>query len=288
VQLSIFYRTHPGTNLKSRPAWSSRVVSLRSLRHAQQGAGVPSKVTFVADGGLPREIEAMVDGDEVVTIRGGNAASSLRRCIDTAVRQARSDDEETIYWFAEDDYLYRPGAFASLAEASSIIQAADYFALHVADGTAWHQAHRSQPDLVVPPLEAGEVEVDGSRWHRVRGTTSTFGVRRSALLADARLLKLGSMAGAPFDGATWHSLQGATPYSWRHLLHDLEPGRSPRGLAKVVAKPVMRAVVNVATRRAGRIRVLVGPVQDQAMHLEEGVVPPDEGWEEYARELHGG
>jgi hypothetical protein len=248
---------------------------------------VDGTVTFVADGGLSDELVGEVrPGERVVGITGGSAAASFRRCVDVAAAIAQQGPAETFYWFAEDDYLYRPDAFTQLATAVGAIASADYFALYTADGSQWSAAHKSQPDLTVPDLVEGRPVTNGVEWHRVRGTTSTFGVRASALLADQRLLKLGSMVGAPFDGATWHALQGVPPFSWRHLHHDLDAYWGPRGVAKVVAKPLMRTVLNLeVTRSRGRARVLAAPVADLAAHLEEGLIPAGYDWEARARAL---
>jgi hypothetical protein len=206
--------------------------------------------------------------------------------VDVAVDLAEHAPADTIYWLAEDDYLYRPDAFLQLSAAVDEVTSADYFALYTADASEWSSTHKSQPDLAVPDLREGRPTVDGVSWRRVRGTTSTFGVRRAALLEDQRVLKLGSMVGAPFDGATWHALQGVAPFSWRYLLHDLDPYWRPRGVAKVVAKPLMRAVLNLeVTRARSRARVLAAPATDLAAHLEEGLIPTGYDWEARARAL---
>ena len=287
MRLSVLYRTFPGSNDKRRPDWSSRTVALLSLREALDASGVDSTLTFVADGGLPDELASHVGpGERVVIVDGGSAAASFRRCVDVAAALAAHDPAETFYWLAEDDYLYRPDAFVRLSAAVDEVASADYFALYTADGSEWSATHKSQPDLTVPDLPEGRPTLDGVEWRRVRGTTSTFGVRGSALLADQRVLKLGSMVGAPFDGATWHALQGVAPFSWRHLLHDLDAYWSPRGVAKIVAKPVMRTVLNLEVARArSRARLLAAPVTDLAAHLEDGLIPAGYDWEARARAL---
>lgn len=121
-------------------------------------------------------------------------------------------------------------------------------------------------------------------WHVIGQTTSTFGVRRDALVRDARLLRWGSTVGAPFDASTWAALQHVRPFAWRHLLSDLDGYASVRGLGKVVAKPAARLVLNlVSVWGRHPTRQLVAPTRDLAVHAESGRVPEDVGWDELGR-----
>lgn len=281
----MLYRTYASDNNKRRPDWYDRAAALRSLLQAQQAAGVPVTVTFVVDRQMASELEALVrPEDRVLTITGGSAAGSFRACLGVAVELAVAATSDTLFWFAEDDYVYRPEALAQLAAAVAGVEEADYFTLYVPDDSAWHAAHPSQPFRELRADEQRCALVDGREWRRVRQTTSTFGVRRDALLEDHRLLRLGTTVGAPFDAATWVALQRLRPFPWRHLFADLDPHLSPRGLAKVPAKPVMRTVLNVVSTARRRLpRVLLAPREDLAMHLERDLVPPGGGWDELGR-----
>lgn len=282
MQISVLYRTYASDNDKRRPDWYDRASALRSLHRAQAAADVPVSVTFVVDREMSTEVEALVrPEDRVLTITGGSAASSFRACLSVAVELAAAALPDTLFWFAEDDYAYRPEALTQLAAAVADVDEADYFALYVPDDSAWHAAHPSQPSRDLRATEQRRAHVDGREWHRVRQTTSTFGVRRDALLEDHRLLRLGTTVGAPFDAATWVALQRLRPFPWRHLFADLDPHLSPRGLAKVPAKPVMRTVLNVVSGARRRPpRVLLAPREDLAMHLERDLIPPGAGWEQ--------
>ncbi len=282
MRLHVLYRTHPGSNGKSRPSWYDRRTAWDSLEAALARVD-DATVTVVADGGLPRELEGVIGPEHrQVTMRGGMASSSFRRALAIGRDLSRTEPEDTLFWFAEDDYLYRPDAMTALLAAAAAVPGADYLTLFTPDDTAWHRTHPSQPDHPVPPLDGGTVEAAGHRWRRIPKTTSTFGVRSAALRADRWLLDLGSRVGAPFDMATWHALQGLQPFPWRHLLSDLDPALSRRGAAKVVAKPVMRAVLNT-TRLAGTPRVLVAPVDDLAVHMELDQLSARTDWAAVAR-----
>jgi len=281
--LHVLYRTHPRGNGKARPdfydpvtAWASMLAALEQVPGAT--------VTVVADGGLPPALDEAVGPEHRrVLVRGGRASSSLRRALAVAAALARQEDGHTLFWFSEDDYLYRPEAMRSLCEAAAALPAADYLTLYTPDDSAWHAEHRSQPDQPVPPLPGGPVRVGGGLWQRAAKTTSTFGVRSAALRADRWLLDLGSRVGAPFDMATWHALQGLRPFPWRHLLADLEPAPGVRGLGKVAAKPLMRGALDLATAAARRHRVLVAPTRPLAAHMEVGYLPGSYDWAALAR-----
>ena len=211
-------------------------------------------------------------------IQGGRASSSFRGALAVAAGLAATEPADTLFWFAEDDYLYRPEAMGDLLAAAAAVPAADYLTLYAPDDAAWHAAHPSQPDRQPPSLPGGPVQVSGTGWDRIGKTTSTFGVRSAALLADRRLLDLGSRVGAPFDTATWHALQGFRPFPWRHVLADLDPAPGARGMVKVLAKPLMRTVLNGVTAVARPSRTLIAPVQDLAVHMELGQVSAEVDW----------
>lgn len=278
MRVHVLYRTHSGANRKVRPSFYDRATAWKSLE-AGLVALEDAVVTVVADGGVPAELDSVMGPEHRrMVIRGGRPSTSLRGALSIAAELARCEPEETLFWFAEDDYLYRPGALPALVAAAEAIPAADYFSLYTPDDSAWHAAHRSQPDQHVPPLPGGAVHVGGQSWQRAGKTTSTFGVRSSVLRADRWLLDLGSRVGAPFDIATWHALQSLRPFPWRHLLSDLDPAPGLRGRVKVVAKPVMRAVLDVVTAATGPSRVLVAPDEDLAAHLEVDHLPSGFDW----------
>jgi len=286
--LHVLYRTHPGGNRKPRPHWFSRALALKSLQRSVALLEGPTRWTFVADGGMSEAVAGLVrPGDDVVVVRGGAASSSLRRTVDVAVRAGAEDPAGTLYWFAEDDYLYRPEAVTQLTAAAQLLGPDAYLTLYTCDITSWCARHPSQPLVAV--TDVADVDVGGIAWHRIGSTTSSMAVTREALLADAGLLKLGTRAGAPFDLTTWSALQGISPYPWRYLLRDLDGYPTPRGVAKVVAKPPMRALLNVvaALRPAPARRSLWAPVADLAMHLEVDVMPPGDDWARHAAALHG-
>ena len=284
MQLQVIYRTHAGSNAKSRPSWFDPRTAWESLAASLSGIG-GAAVTVVADGGLPPQLaDAFGPQHGRVDIRAGRVAASFRCALAVGRKLSQGLPPDTLLWFAEDDYLYRPEAMPALLAAAAEVPEADYFTLYEPDDSAWHATHPSQPDHRVPPLAGGVVQAGGHAWHRIGKTTSTFGVRAGTLRADAWLLDLGSRVGAPFDTATWHALQGLRPFPWRHLLSDLDPAPSLRGVAKVAAKPVMRAALNVTPVLSPR-RTLIAPVEHLAVHLESGHLSAGTDWAALARQI---
>ncbi|GAB4082300.1 hypothetical protein GCU67_09975 [Modestobacter muralis] len=283
MHVHVLYRTHAGSNSKPRPSWFDRRTAWESL--CASLAQVPDvTVTAVVDGSLPPELVAPLRSVEQVTVRGGQASSSFRRALTLAGQLADRAPEDTLFWLAEDDYLYRPEAMSSLLAAAAAVPSADYLTLHTPDDAAWHATHPSQPDPQPPSLAGGPVQAGSATWQRIGKTTSTFGVRAAALREDRWLMDLGSRVGAPFDMATWHALQGWQPFPWAHVLDDVDRTPGLRGSAKVVAKPVMRSVLNVVSRRVARERVLLAPTEDLAVHMELAQVTDDAAWATLARD----
>ncbi|WP_369139308.1 hypothetical protein [Modestobacter versicolor] len=278
MRLHVLYRTHAGSNDKPRPPFYDRLTAWESLQ-ASLAAVPDAAVTLVVDGDLPADLVAAIgSGHRQVTVSGGRASSSFRSALAVAAGLVDEEPADTLFLLAEDDYLYRPEAISDLLAAAVAVPEADYFALHTAIDEGWYATHPSQPEREVPSLPGGPVTAGTSRWDRIPTTTSTFAVRSAALAADRWLLDLASRAGAPFDVSSWHALQGFRPFAWRHLLSDLHPEPSLRGAAKVVGKPVMRGLLDVAAAVARPSRVLVAPAEDLAMHLEPGQVAAS-GWD---------
>lgn len=275
-QLSAYYRVTPGGNGKPRPPWFSRQRALRSFLAACAQAGGPVDLVFVADGGVPDELAALVAASgPVLPVRGGSAAKSFRRLLDVATARETGD---ALVWCAEDDYLYRPEALTGVLAAARALPDADLFGVYTPDNADWHRRHVSQPGG--RPTEQ-RLDVGGQAWRRTWDSTSTFGLRAGALRADAWLLRLCSRAGGPWDHACVTALQGIRPYPVGALHRDLFLRWSRASAGRVVSRPLIRAAVDAAatTRRP---RTWVAPVVDLATHAEPGYVSAGTDWEALA------
>ncbi len=274
--LTAFYRVTPAGNRKPRPPWFSKRIALRSFLRSLELAGSGATVTYVADGGVPAELADLVRASgPVVDVVGGDAPRSFRRLLDVT----RDVDDDALVWFAEDDYLYRPSALTDLRAAADALPHAGYFGLYTPDNTAWHLDHASQPGRRLPEERS---DVGGQAWRRTWDSTSTFGLRATDLHRDRALLTLCSATGGPWDGTCVTTVQGVPSYPWRHLYADLYLRLSRASAGRVVSRPVLRGLSNLAatTRRA----TWMAPVTSLATHCEPDHLAPGTDWAGLARE----
>ena len=269
MQLTAWYRVTPAGNGKPRPPWHSRRASLASFLVAL-GRLPDARLAYVADGGVPDELADLVAGSQVVQVRGGSAPASFRRLLDVAVPQATGDG---LVWFAEDDYVYAPEALERVVEAAVARPEADYLGVYTPDNAAWHARARSQPGRRLPEQR---VDVGGTAWRRTWDSTSTYGLREQALREDARLLRLWTHCGGPWDHTTVSAVQGVPPYDPRHLYGDLflRPSRASAG--RVLTRPLLRAAADLSALSRGR--TWLAPVEDLATHVEPGHLSPARDW----------
>ena len=274
-RLTAYYRVTPHPNAKPRPPWGSKRLALRSFLAALERAGDDVSLTYVADGGVPDELADLVRASgPVVPVRGGDAPRSFRALLEVAVADL---EQHELVWFAEDDYLYLPDSLRLLRAAGDALHDVDYFGLYTPDNTAWHLDNVSQPGRRGPQTA---YDVDGTTWVRAWDSTSTFGLRSSALRRDAALLSLCSRTGGPWDNTTVTTVQGVPAYVWRHLYGDLHLRWSRASARRAVGRPLLRGLVNLAA--LGASSTWVAPAVSLATHLEQGHLAPGTDWAEAA------
>ncbi|MDP8975784.1 MAG: hypothetical protein M3N28_05340 [Actinomycetota bacterium] len=123
-------------------------------------------------------------------------------------------------YFCEDDYLFRPDAFARLAEASRDLPQADYFAfyatpdpagpcLSTSSGAGWHEAEWVLPKPVASlPLKATTGRVGG----RAALNLASYGYRRRPRLLVTDVPALATHMEEPHlaGGVDWQEIASDT------------------------------------------------------------------------------
>lgn len=284
MRLHVVCRSVGTENSKGRPDFYSKAVCLGSLLRAVEGVDLPTDVVFVNDGPVPAErLQFMEAAGEVLPVSCGSNRSSYRRVLRLA--RERGWPAEDLVWFAEDDYLYRADALASVVEAARARRSADYFAVY-SSLRFGSRARRFSPVFrsAAPAGAGGGCLTAGAvSWVRAVSTTSTFGVRVGVLLADERLLRAAPFVGGAWDHATCLAVQGYRPFAVRELAGDArEAGQETATKAAVrrAALAVARSTLDVAAlaRPSRARRTLIASEPDLATHVELGVLAPGRDW----------
>lgn len=271
--MHVYYRSYGGDNDKPRPGYYSKALALASLLRAAEAVDPLPRITFLNDGAIPPGLlTVMRHHGRVIQVDGGSNRTSYRLMI---ARAARENSADGVLWFAEDDYLYRTDALASVARAAEEFTHADYFTLYCPFALD-PAAPRREPAVLEAKGTDGlpdAPELDGVRWFAGASTTSTFGVRSRVLREDASLLRLTPFAGAAWDETTSRTYMGQRPFTADELKEDLlavppEPRKLLRGLART-------AISARSHRRPEHRRVLLGSDPELISHMEIDVMDPD-------------
>jgi hypothetical protein len=263
--LRIVYRSAETENTKPRPPYYSKTLALVSVLRAMAPLGSDAEIVFVNDGEIPAERLALMQAHGTVrVIDGGSNRATFRSVVAREAELAGGPDD--LVWFAEDDYLYSPAALTTLMSAAQAFPDTAYFALYGSDSL----------DVDAPgrrPVLRTEHGTDGlpdapragaASWFRSAATTSTFGVRGSALREDAGLLRRMPYTGGAWDRATCLALQGYLPFGLADLLPDVD-GSVLRGLARGAVRAGIGAT---SVRRPSRHRLLRGSDPELIWHME--------------------
>jgi hypothetical protein len=284
--LHVVYRSHGGENAKGRPSWYSKDLALASFLAAATEVD-RLDVVFLNDGPIPApRLTTMRGRGRVHAITGGSNRASYLAALKLAVRSDWADDDLVL--FAEDDYLWRPDALSSLAEAGARGRA-EYFAPY---GVGTHDDIEGRvPQWRRPRTSRGEESVPEEvvRWVPHESTTSTFAVRVGALREDHRLLVLCCLSGGDFDHTSLLAVQGIPRFTLRDLVSH-HPGTSTNPavkLARALYLTAFRGAVDVASlRRPARRRRLAAADPAVCTHMEDGwLAPAPVGQERYWAEL---
>ncbi|WP_040155474.1 hypothetical protein [Mobilicoccus massiliensis] len=286
MTVHLIYRSYGGENLKSRPAWFSKLLCAASFARAAENADL--RVTWLNDGPVPEDRMRLFEQfGEVMTIAGGPVG--MRRSYVTGLRLAIESDwpDDDIVYFCEDDYLHTPDAVEALVAAEKQ-PAISYVALYGA--TPGLANEREYPDGYQYPQgwpERPRIEADGFTWTPVISTASTFGARLGALRADYPIFR---QAMVPFrnrylDHETCVLYQGQHPYHGKEFFFgprgDFVP--SARGVARAVFLVPFRVALSMrAGRNADDPHLLYAATPNLGCHVELGVMNPGQDWDALA------
>lgn len=276
--LRILHRSYGGDNAKPRPPFYSKVLALASLIRVAQELTPAGELVFINDGPMPAErLSIMEAWGEVRSVRrGGSDQASYREMLTDERHRGGVSDE--VIWLAEDDYLYVPGALGHLVAGAAAQPDIGYFSMY---GSRAVDRVRSGRRRVLHPEPGADgqdhiTEVGDIAWFHATSTASTFGIRRSVLEEDLRLLTAFALTGGAWDRATCRAIQGFQPFTRQELLADLFPMRSapPARWPKAMARGAVRVASLPLVRSAERRRVLMGSDPELALHMEAPAVAP--------------
>ena len=213
MRLHTVYRSAPGENRKNRPPFYSKEVALRSFVAAIDELPEGERI-FVNDGDLPDPRRSLMESNatEMIQLDGVGNARSYRACV--ALTDARSWSDDDIVYFAEDDYLYAPGAFRRLAEAVEQIRDGAYFTLYDHPDYYSMRAHRTFSRIRRHPEHA----LADVSWRQVRSTCLTYAARVGAIRRDSWVHYLCSRDRTPLDYPIWSIVEGAGGFIVPRLL----------------------------------------------------------------------
>jgi len=267
VQLTVCVRVHPGSPSKlNETAFAGTKLertraSLRSLRSAIGGLAVEVVVLLDRCPPVYRTVaEAAFAGLDVRFVEcldGGNAATFQKQC-EVALGGA------PLAYFAEDDYLYEPGA---LEEAVSFMRAhaeADFCTLY--DHPDYHAKHLHR-------FVVGIVHEHGGwnrHWHPVASTCLSFMARCEALAAGLKVFR---------TFGPWNSDLGV----WLALTKHAGPAtavrcvRDGRFFAGSLAMAWLWGWTHILF---GRRLALYACERSLATHMQAGQLAPAVDWQE--------
>lgn len=268
--LVIAYRVYPGI-AKSPvfyPTDKRKLVEL-GLRSLRLALGESLRVRFLALlDGCPAEYESLVrryfdphHTDIFHLNRIGNAGTFLMQVALLLEQQYA----EWVY-FAEDDYLYRPGTFPALIEFASIYEDVHFVLPY------------DHPDFYTLPFHRGRWEIRhaaGHFWRTAASGCLTFLTRRSVLQKTASLFRTYQYGN--FDASMWLAL---TKHGVCNLPHMLRAGLHSRLEAVIFAKAWLYGWRQILFRRRWKLWC---PIPSMATHVERDTLAPGVDWEKVAR-----
>lgn len=274
VRLHVIYRSTGPENAKGRPAYHSKLRSLRSLLRSWDAVQAPrGELVFLNNGPIPADrLAVMRRAGRVESLSGLELHESYWAAVSLALERPGAD----LVLFAEDDHLYRVEALSDLVAAAGRLPEVSYLATYASTTAGMPNGEPLHEGLRVPRVGDAPL-TDG--WRRGLSHTSSFAVRVSALRRDARLHRLAPRCGGAWDHSLALAYQGLAPYGPAGVA---EPLREPRmgsasRRAKVVVWRAALTAAALARRRSPSALAAARPCL--STHVESGVIALGTDWE---------
>ena len=262
--LAVCYRIYPGVSRKPIFNFKEKPPLLRlNLKTFKESLGhLKIKMWVLLDNCPPSYanlLKEIFPGTtmEFVPLTGeGNRATFIRQ-IDILSAQTESE----LVYFAEDDYLYLPGALERTVNFMRRHSEADF-------ATAYD--HADYHTKFIHRLRGVETLEDGYRWRTVASTCLTFMARRQALVESTSVFKTYNKNP---DLAIWMALtkkRVCNPWSWFRSAGDGLFFSASHALAWRYA---WRQIL------FGKRRLLWAPIPSLITHMESGGLAPGVDWE---------
>ena len=290
AMIHIIYRSYGGENMKRRPPYYSKYLSLLSLVRAyQEIVDDDAELIYLNDGPIPPDrLRIMKNTGEVISKADLGNAGSIRLALKLPFQREWPADD--LVWFAEDDYLYLPRSLNNLVVAGTKFPNADYFGLYALIG---NRQPNGLPhiDCRVPPTwhSTGETDVSGHSWRSALSTTSTFGARVRALRSDHRMMAVAMQTGGAWDHTTCLAYQGFQPFPLRFLVESVQQATGLTGLTRAGLLAGLRWVYSFYFRAwqwRSRSRMLVAADPALISHLESGNLALGTDWGIVAQDIN--
>lgn len=289
MSLKLIYRSYAGENMKERPAFYSKLLTILSfVRAAMQ---VPdSEIIFINDGPIPMDrLRIMQRFGRVLQIAGEPVGmrESYRFGLSMPDREGWADDD--IVSFNEDDYLFTLDAFTALLAADKGLPQASYFTLGLNKPNYAIRRARKVYSLPKNWQPQSDRLVGVRSWFNAPSTASTFSARVADLRADIDIfiLCLGPFRRRYLDQETCLLYQGQVPYHGLEFFFGL-PGDfvlSPRGVARALFLVPYRFRLNARARRQRSPHYLYAPQPTLGVHMERKQMTVDQDWLRVAHEV---
>lgn len=128
-KLFVIYRSTGPDRFPRRPAYFDKLLCLKSFLLSYRAVRDQASILFLNDGPVPEDrLAVMRRWGGIVELPGLGNGPSFRRAVESAL--AMPDD--TIAYFAEDDYLYLEPAIQRLTAAFAPLRRADFAAVRLA------------------------------------------------------------------------------------------------------------------------------------------------------------